>query len=127
MVAVLLTTKILSCALVALTTQLAGPVAVRMFSVNTQFVPATAKVRAPVPEPPVVVMVTDVPTALVTTVLEIERVACAPLKVKTTGSDVTLAYIPEAALVATTEQVVPAVAVIALRLIEQDALGVESA
>ena len=91
MVAVLLTTKILSCALLAVTTQLAGPVAVRTVSVNTQFVPVTVRVRAPVPEPPAVVMVTDVPTALVTTVLAIERVACAPLKVKTTGSDVTLA------------------------------------
>ena len=89
--AVLLTTKILSCALLALTTQLAGPVAVRTVSVRTQFDPVTARVRAPVPEPPAVVIATSAPTALVKTVLAIERVACAPLKVKTTGSDVALA------------------------------------
>ena len=73
------------------------------------------------------VIATSAPTALITTVLAIERVACAPLKVKTTGLDVMLAYIPAAAFVATTEQVVPAVAVMAARLIEHDALGVESA
>jgi hypothetical protein len=38
-----------------------------------------------------------------------------------------LANTPEAAFVATTEHVVPAVAVMAARLIEQDELGVESA
>ena len=45
----------------------------------------------PVPEPPAVVIVTDVPTAFVKAVLEIERVVCRALKVNTTASDLTLA------------------------------------
>jgi hypothetical protein len=64
-----------------------------------------------------------VPIALVRVELEIERVACAPLKEKVAGADVALANTPDAALVATTEQVVAALAVMAPRLIEHAALG----
>ena len=82
---------------------------------------------APDPEPPAVVRVTAVPTALVLVVLETVRVACGPLKVKTTGSDVLLAYKPWAAFVATTEHCVGWLAVTVAPVKEHKALAAESA
>ena len=66
--------------------------------------PATVKVTAPDPEPPVVVNVMRVPAELVVVVLEIERVAWALKNVNVTAADVAEANVASAAFVAVTEQ-----------------------
>jgi hypothetical protein len=70
--------------------------------------------------------VTELPTALVLVALEIERVACGPLKVKVTASEVLLAYKPCDALVATTAHCVGWLAVMVASTKEHNELGVDS-
>ena len=60
-------------------------------------------------------------------VLEIERVACDPLKVKVTAVELLLAYKPCAALVAITEHCVDSLAVSVASISEHSPLGVDSA
>ena len=70
----------------------------------------SANVIAPLPEPPAVERVTDVPTELVNVVFEIESAACAPRKLKVTGLVTACEYVPSEALVAVTTQLAAALA-----------------
>jgi hypothetical protein len=97
---------------VATTEHVVIAVALSDVLVKTQPVPVTAKVTAPVPEPPEVVSEMAVPTTDVVDLLEIMSLDWfTPVKVKTTAADFASANAPAAALVATTLQVPGCVAV----------------
>ena len=65
----------LSLAFVAITEQVAGPLALNLPLEILQSVPVTAKETEPVPEPPDEVNVTSVPTLFVVVALETTSVA----------------------------------------------------
>ena len=119
--------KEISAAFVAVTVQIVAAVAPKVALVSVQLAPVTAKLTAPDPEPPVVVRVTAFPAVLVSVELEIERVVCGLLKVKTMAVEVILANKPWAALVATTEHWVGWLAVTVVPTNEHEEFGVESA
>jgi hypothetical protein len=99
-------------ALLAVTVQVVVSVATRSLPVSLHAAPTTTRVTTPVPDPPPVVTVTDVPASALRMALVIFRAACGtPAKVKSTGAVNAGPYDPDAALVPITVHVEGCVAV----------------